>query len=182
MEKKCESCKYYNKGNCSDMDLPCIMIKYNCEDCGGYEAMDEVEKKEINEMANICEAYKNRWSNNPQGFCYEQAKALVNADYGKVKDYKEEIARLKEENEKLFESNKALLNGLKEAENIAKDFVSEDNQLKIANEIADMIKEERKQAIKEFAEQLIHKQTIKCVNYTTEDEINSLLKECGIRE
>lgn len=178
--------------------------------------MNEVEKKEIEEMVKIfcdeeiCsskqECNKCEFRNYYPCGIVKRLNALKENGYGKVEDYKKETAtykgmvesateiidkqkkeieRLKEENEKLFERNKTLLNTLKEVENIAKDFVSEDNKLKIANEIADMIKEEIQQAIKEFCERLkinaiyLPYCEIKVLNI---EYIDDLLKEYGIGE
>lgn len=72
-----------------------------------------------------------------------------------VESQRKEIERLKEE-------NKTLSKTLKEAKEIAEDFISEENQLKLVTEFNDIIKDERQAVLKEFISEL--KDQIKAVD------------------
>ena len=58
----------------------------------------EQEQKQIEEMVSIMEASNNPFVDVPIEIMQKVAKALYNASYGNVEEYKAEIERLKKEN------------------------------------------------------------------------------------
>lgn len=154
--------------------------------------MNEIEKKEIEEMARInCNrTYKNCSDCIEESKkilsnvklkdceCYCFAEAVYNAGYRKVEDYKKELIKLKEENERLKVGKTIVL------------FIDEQEvKKKIDKTIKYDVDKIKQQAIKEFAKCLYDKYGKYCSEYyypeiieLTHKELDYLLKEYGIGE
>lgn len=162
---------------CNKCDISYVCDHKSMPDC------DDIKEKEIEEMQNeieyqlsscnkyngindceTCELLNDKCQCTLSGML---SKSLYNAGYGKVEDYKKEIERLKNENDKLCQG---IYFGTGE-------------------QFCEKLKEIKQQEIKEFAEKLKDKfNGYEATSYNgyeegwhdLQEEIDDLVKECGV--